>query len=193
MKRKDFLRNSLGFVGAGTIMLDACKKDAELHVAQSLSKDASVNACIVSPGETEGPYPYPGGEINNPLNRSDVREDRTGLPLIYIFKVVDVNNDCAPIANARVDIWHCDKDGYYSGYKQPGYLGTKDLRGQTFLRGYQLTNANGNCKFITVYPGWYPGRITHIHMEVFINGVLKKTTQVAFPDQVNRKVYQTAL
>lgn len=192
MERKDFLKNSLGFVGVSSIMLDACKKESDVNAITSISDDASTASCVVSPTETEGPYPYPGGEINNPLNRSDVREDRTGLPLIYTFKVVNTNNDCAVVPNARVDIWHCDRDGYYSGYRQPGYLGFKDLRGLTYLRGYQVTDANGICKFITIYPGWYPGRITHIHVEVFINGALKKITQVAFPDQANRRVYQTA-
>lgn len=193
MERKDFLKNSLGFVGVSSIVLEACKKDSSISAVTANATDASTAACKISPTETEGPYPYPGGEINNPLNRSDIREDRTGFPLDYTFKVVNTNDDCAPVPNARVDIWHCDRDGYYSGYRQPGYLGVKDLRGLTYLRGYQITNANGICKFITIYPGWYPGRATHFHVEVFINGVLKKITQVAFPDQANRRVYQMPL
>ena len=37
---------------------------------------------------------------------------------------------------------------------------------QTFLRGIQTTNANGEVVFTTIYPGWYQGRATHIHVEV---------------------------
>jgi hypothetical protein len=35
------------------------------------------------------------------------------------------------------------------------------------------------------YPGWYQGRATHIHVEVTINGVSRKVTQIAFPESVN--------
>lgn len=34
--------------------------------------------------------------------------------------LLNVGNQCKPVANARVDIWHCDKDGVYSGYSPPG-------------------------------------------------------------------------
>jgi len=150
--------------------------------------------CVVMPPETESPFPYPGGEINNPLNRSDIREDQTGIPLIYTFTVVNTNDNCAVVPGARVDIWHCNKDGYYSGYaNQNGYLGIKSYVGKTWLRGYQVADANGKVKFITIYPGWYVGRATHIHLEVFVNNTLKKTGQVAFDEQISKKVYGTAL
>lgn len=194
MERKDFLKKGLGLIGVSSVIIDACKKDGlnDSDVLTSVSEDLSTESCIVSPGETEGPYPYPGGEKNNPLNRVDVTEGKPGLPLYLTFSVVNTNDNCNLVSGARVDIWHCDRDGYYSGYKQNGYLGNKDLTGQTFMRGYQITDANGQCKFTTIYPGWYPGRATHIHIEVFINGVLKKTTQIAFPDKANKKVYTTA-
>ncbi len=193
MQRKDFLRSSLGLVGVSSLVLDACKKDAAADSLLASSVDEAVDACVVSPTETEGPYPYPGGEVNNPLNRIDVTEGRPGIPLHLTFNVVNTNNGCAPVQNVRIDIWHCDKDGYYSGYSQNGYLGPKNYTGQTFMRGFQVTDANGQAKFTTIYPGWYPGRITHIHIEAFVNGVVKKITQVAFPDKANRKVYTTNL
>lgn len=193
MERKDFLKKGLGLIGVSTVVLDACKKDglSDTDVLTAGSADMSSEGCVVSPAETEGPYPYPGGEKNNPLNRVDVTEGKPGLPLYLTFTVVNTNAGCAPVTGARVDIWHCDRDGYYSGYKQNGYLGQKDLTGQTFMRGYQVADANGECKFTTIYPGWYPGRTTHIHIEVFINGALKKTTQIAFPDRANKKVNST--
>ena len=40
-----------------------------------------------------------------------------------------------------------------------------------------------------LYPGWYSGRATHIHVQVFVGGTLVKTTQVAFPEDVTREVY----
>jgi protocatechuate 3,4-dioxygenase beta subunit len=57
-------------------------------------------------------------------------------------------------------------EGHYSEYAQPGYNGT----GQTFLRGLQTTDTSGRVTFRTIYPGWYMGRATHIHVEIFVNG-----------------------
>ncbi len=187
MQRKDFLRNSFGIIGISTVLVDACKKDVT-------GTPSGSDDCIVSPTEVEGPYPYPGGEITNPLERADVTAGQTGVPLTLMFTVTDANNDCALVQNARVDIWHCNKDGYYSGYAgQSGILGTKSYTGETWLRGYQLTDANGAAQFNTIYPGWYGGRATHIHMEVFVNNVLKKTTQITFPETVSDTVHVSTL
>jgi protocatechuate 3,4-dioxygenase beta subunit len=95
----------------------------------------------------------------------------------------------APLANARVDVWQCDKDGVYSGYAQPG----ANTVGRTFMRGIQVTDASGKVTFKTVYPGWYAGRITHIHFQVYLNNGLVATSQLAFPDDVTKAVYSSAL
>ena len=196
MERKHFLKGSLGLLGISAV-IDACKKDAA-EITSGIAGEGNISnaaSCVISPSETEGPYPYPGGEINNPLNRSNVTEGtQTGIPLVYTFTVVNTNDSCAVVEGARVDIWHCNKDGYYSGYaNQQGYLGAKDYTGQTWLRGYQVTDTNGKVIFKTIYPGWYIGRATHIHVEVYVNNVLKKTTQVGFTDSINEKVYKTSL
>jgi hypothetical protein len=101
----------------------------------------------------------------------------------------DLIASCAPLANAAVEIWQCDADGHYSEYAQPSYDGT----GQTFLRGLQLTDGAGQATFITVYPGWYQGRATHIHVEVYVNGRSIKLTQIAFPDGLNAQVYASGV
>jgi protocatechuate 3,4-dioxygenase beta subunit len=140
-------------------------------------------ACVVSPSETAGPYP----SLTH-LMRSDIREGSAGLPLVLVLTVVNVNNTCSPVANASVEIWQCDAAGHYSQYSQPGY----DGRAQTYLRGIQTTDSAGRVTFTTVYPGWYAGRATHIHVEVTINGRSVKVTQIAFPEAVNAQVYSTA-
>jgi len=93
------------------------------------------------------------------------------------------------VANAAVDIWQCDAQGNYSEYAQPGYNGT----GQTFLRGIQTTDAAGRVTFTTVFPGWYQGRATHIHVEVKVNNVAVKVTQIAFEESVIAAVYATGV
>lgn len=195
MERKMFLQKGLGLIGIGATVIEACKKDAT-GSSTSGTDDGSTTTgdCTVSPSETEGPYPYTEGEINNPLQRSDITAGQTGVPLTLTFTVVNAANNCAAVENARVDIWHCNKDGYYSGYgNQNSSLGTKSYIGETWLRGYQVADANGEATFLTIYPGWYPGRATHIHVEVYVNNVMKKTTQIAFPESVNNTVYASSL
>jgi protocatechuate 3,4-dioxygenase beta subunit len=134
------------------------------------------SACAVTPTETIGPYP-----TLTDLFRSDIREGKSGALLTLTIRVVDVNSSCAPVPNANVEIWHVDAAGNYSQY------GTQTT--QTYLRGIQTTNSNGEVVFTTIYPGWYQGRATHIHAEVTIGGRSVKVTQIAFPETVNNTVH----
>jgi protocatechuate 3,4-dioxygenase beta subunit len=143
-------------------------------------------SCAVSPEETAGPYPDHTGMLNNPaFYRQDITEGKSGLTLTLIIAVVNANNSCAPLTNASVEIWQCDAVGTYSEY------GT--AASQTFLRGLQTADNNGVVTFRTIYPGWYQGRATHIHLQVLVNGAVVKTTQIAFPEEVSAQVYRTSV
>jgi protocatechuate 3,4-dioxygenase beta subunit len=107
------------------------------------------------------------------------------LWLQQFIKVVNVSASCAAVPSANVEIWQCDAAGNYSEYGAQA--------AQTYLRGIQTTNSNGEVTFTTIYPGWYQGRATHIHIEVTIGGVSKKATQIAFPESVNNTVYATGV
>ena len=141
-------------------------------------------SCAVSPTETIGPYP----SLTN-FVRSDIREGKTGTPLTLTITVVNANNSCSPVANATVDIWQCDASGNYSEYSQPGYNGT----GLTFLRGIQMSDGSGRVTFTTIFPGWYAGRATHIHVQVKVNNAVVKVTQIAFPESVIDAVYASGV
>ena len=54
--------------------------------------------------------------------RQDIREDRAGVPLRQKIRIVGADN-CDPMPNVRVNIWHCDRDGDYSGYAAMGSEG----------------------------------------------------------------------
>ena len=133
------------------------------------------STCSVAPTETIGPYPS-----LTDLIRSDIREGRAGTTLALTITVVNVNNGCTPVSGAAVEIWQCDLSGNYSQY------GTQ--RTETYLRGIQTTDSAGQVTFTTIYPGWYQGRATHIHVEVVRNGASVKATQIGFPDAVNTSV-----
>ena len=89
------------------------------------------------------------------------------------------------MTNASVEIWHCDAAGQYSEYGS--------VRSSTWLRGIQPVDASGVARFTTIYPGWYAGRATHIHIEVFVDSRSVKTSQIAFPEEINSTVYATGV
>src|SRR5690606_10467298 len=102
--------------------------------------------CTVTPAQTEGPY-----FVERALERSDIRADpeggavKPGVPLALALRVMAVSGKgCEPLAGALVDVWHCDAQGAYSG------VGGNRER---FLRGYQVSDAQGRVRFMTIYPG----------------------------------------
>ncbi|HEY3310687.1 MAG TPA: intradiol ring-cleavage dioxygenase [Anaerolineales bacterium] len=152
--------------------------------------DSALPACVVRPEATEGPY-----FVDEGLNRSDVRSDpasgvvKAGAPLTLGFNVSQVGaNGCTPLEGARVEIWHCDAGGVYSDVADPRV----NTKGQKFLRGYQLTDARGQANFMTIYPGWYPGRTVHIHFKVIQTGSGGSsvfTSQLFFEDALTDRVF----
>jgi protocatechuate 3,4-dioxygenase beta subunit len=140
----------------------------------------STDVCLVQPELTEGPF-----YVDSDLLRADITEGKPGLPMMLRLQVVSA--DCGPIAGARVDVWHCDAQGVYSGVENLG--GGPDTRGQTFLRGSQMTDAAGVAAFQTIFPGWYPGRTTHVHYKVFLDGGGVLTSQIFFDDAVNQSIH----
>jgi protocatechuate 3,4-dioxygenase beta subunit len=174
-------RDAMKLIGGGLVLL-GCGTGA----------GAGNSACPVIPDETIGPYPDRTGMLTSAtFNRRDITDGKPGLPLDLVLSLVDSGAVCAAVTGAQVIVWQCDAEGHYSEYaNQPGgYDGT----GATFLRGVQTADAGGQVTFRTVYPGWYPGRATHIHVQVFVGGVSKKVTQLAFPETVNGAVYASGV
>ena len=158
---------------------------------QAPSVTAAALDCVVRPELTIGPY-----FVDDQINRSDIRSEpadnsvKEGVPLTLSIGVASVgNNSCTPIQNAQVDVWHCDAQGVYSGVSDRGF----DTTGQKFLRGYQLTDANGRVQFLTIYPGWYSGRAVHIHFTIRTKGAdgqdYQFTSQFFFDDTLTDQVH----
>ena len=131
---------------------------------------------------TEGPYYFDPG-----LVRADITEGLSGVPLEVRFTVLDQAG--VPYAGARVDIWHCDASGLYSGYAGQGDDRKVSTRGKTFLRGSLTTGADGVAAFRSVYPGWYEGRTTHIHFKVLNGTRAVLTSQFFLPDALSEYLY----
>jgi protocatechuate 3,4-dioxygenase beta subunit len=121
------------------------------------------------------------------LNRSDIRTDpsdgsvRPGVLLNLTINLQQASSsNCGPLAGARVDVWHCDAGGTYSGET------ANNSKVRKYLRGYQIDD-NGNEQFTTTYPGWY-SRTIHIHVRV---RTYSGTTQIG--EFVNRIFFDEAV
>jgi len=134
----------------------------------------AAGSCAQTAEQTEGPYYFDADAI-----RSDIREGRPGTRLTLALRVRS-GEDCTPVENAIVDIWHCDAGGVSSGFESG--------EGERFLRGAQATDADGIARFTTIYPGWYEGRTVHIHAKVHLDRQTVLTTQLYFDDAATDRV-----
>ena len=168
---------SLGTVGLGSL-LAACSGDGNGSGAAT----------------TRAEVPTTSATTATVQPRSDIREDRPGT-LLRLALRIQTATICEPISNAVVDLWHCDAGGIYSGFEsasqgQGGGGGRTDE--ETYLRGAQVTNTDGIVEFATIYPGWYRGRTTHIHLKVHLDKATLLTSQLFFDEAVNSAVYAKA-
>lgn len=174
MERKEFLK-TLGIFGLLPIAT-ACKEN---EVTPTSSNSSGSSACTTTATETAGPFPT---KDPSSFVRADIRGDRTGILLTVTLTIQNKNNNCEPLPGVLVDIWHCDKDGNYSEYGGTGMQATNYTTNH-FLRGRQSTDSNGKVGFTTIFPGWYTGRATHIHVHIYTaTGNSLLVTQIAFPE-----------
>jgi protocatechuate 3,4-dioxygenase beta subunit len=163
---------------------------------QTLMRTAKATApsCVVRPQQTEGPY-----FVDEKLNRSDIRSDpldgsvKQGVLLRLMFHVYRIEgSSCTPLPGAFVDVWQCDALGMYSDVLD--WIGSfENTRGKKFLRGYQVTDASGKAEFMTIYPGWYPGRTVHIHFKIRTDPTTELghefTSQLYFDESITDQVH----
>jgi protocatechuate 3,4-dioxygenase beta subunit len=195
-------RDLLGFAAKGTasvvvsqsLLLACAAKASSLTDTTSSTETSGTTSgttsdsatCVLTAALTEGPF-----FVDEKLNRSDIRTDpltgavSAGIPLTLTFNVSRyASNACTPLTGAYLDVWHCDSTGTYS-----------DVSGlsKEFLRGYQITDADGVAAFTTIYPGWYSGRAVHIHFKLRLYAGSTKsyefTSQFFFNDTLTDSVY----
>lgn len=198
--RRDFIRNSLVTLGSASL-ISSLPTSAFAESEKPRNPDKyPVAICMLSPEQISGPY-----FRNDKLIRRDITESEKGIPLLLNIKVVSPTN-CKPVKGVFVDIWHCNSRGKYSGWTmvdpdeeaqtaEIASIPRTDER--TFLRGAQQTDENGMVRFTTIYPGYYAGRATHVH--VAIRKVSKDlsekehfafVSQMYFPEEISAQVYQ---
>ncbi|HKT03601.1 MAG TPA: intradiol ring-cleavage dioxygenase [Rugosimonospora sp.] len=171
----------------------------EFLVAGGSAQAADCTAEIES--ETAGPYPADGTNgvdirTGSGIVRSDIRTSfgtgntAPGIPLTISLTIEDLS--CQPLTGAAVYLWHCDRDGEYSLYSTA-------IVNEDYLRGIQQADSTGTVSFTSIFPGCYAGRWPHIHVEVYSSltdatsgrGQIRKTSQIALPQDVATEVYAT--
>jgi protocatechuate 3,4-dioxygenase beta subunit len=177
LTRREALTGAAATFGVG--LASGKSRSAEERLASTFP---GAKVCVLTPEAVEGPFYFDPN-----LVRADITEGRPGAPLALTLQVASVK-DCTRLHGVRVDLWHADGQGMYSGYRGQGDDGVS-TRGQTFLRGTQFTGVDGQVRFATIYPGWYPGRTPHIHFKVLLDAASLVTGQLYFSDDLSARVY----
>ncbi|MCJ1688000.1 intradiol ring-cleavage dioxygenase [Rathayibacter sp. VKM Ac-2927] len=197
-------RRVLGLIGVGaaTTALAACSAVAGSASGTATGSASSSAAATTGeiPDETAGPYPGDGSNGPDVLSdsgivRSDIRSSidggatAAGVPLSFTLTILDTANGGVPFENAAVYVWHCDASGGYSMYSD-------GITEETYLRGVQVADANGEVGYTSIFPACYSGRWPHIHFEVYPDvdsisdsGNAIATSQLAVPEDAYTAVY----
>lgn len=172
-----------------------------------LSGKAYANPFAAGPGATCSAFPAStGGPCrSNTYLRRDLSDGLTGLPTRFELLVVD--RACAPVPGAIVELWYASPAGAYSRAAEAIDAGTAyggslaDLNAafctgnapealsSKWLRGYQIAGADGRVTFDSIFPGWYPGRTSHLHFIVTANGLRYVTSQLFFAEALTTAIY----
>ena len=179
-------RRILGLLGmaGGTVFLSACGGENSSTGTTTTSADGT----NTSRGSTSNVLTI------SSFQRQDIRSSLIGSSTVaqgvvadLTLTFVDVNNGCTPLSGYAIYLWHCDAEGEYSLY---------DLPAESYLRGIQVTDSNGQVTFRTIVPGCYSGRYPHIHFEAFsslanatLGNYARLISQFAVPAAVCETVY----
>jgi protocatechuate 3,4-dioxygenase beta subunit len=202
MLRTPIARRRLLQMGAAGIgmLLTGCGPGGPPPGNSAPTKVAANGACVSIPGETNGPFPSDGSNGKNILTaagivRSDLRTSlgsgkvATGVPATFEFTLINVSNNCAPLAGYAFYAWHCDSAGLYSMY-------SSGVTGEDYCRGVQVADAAGKVTFKTIFPACYSGRWPHVHFEIYPsldkatnNSNALHTSQLAIPEDACKAVF----
>ncbi|MFE5920711.1 intradiol ring-cleavage dioxygenase [Streptomyces sp. NPDC056468] len=193
----------LAVVGYQAAFADTATTATDVAATATTTASESAGTCMtLMSSVTEGPY-----YLDDALVRKDITEGKSGVPLTLRLTVVDATDGCTPVKGAAVEIWHCDAWGYYSGYTTANPGGSAPAESEdgstandnSYLRGYQIANADGVVKFETIFPGWYTPRTCHIHLKVhtggrkedgtYEGGKVNYTGQLFFDDAIAEEIF----
>jgi len=186
MKRRTVLTG----MAAAASALALGRAQGNSNAADAASAPAS--SCKLITQDITGPYYLDARQF-----RSDIADGQPGVPMQWDFQVVDTFT-CQPLPGATVHLWQCNAQGLYSGVHNVVLTpdlkpvdGGVDLTDTSFLRGVQKADEEGRVRFLSIVPGWYAPRPTHVHLKVYPPTFGEvATTQLYFPPAFCDQVYQ---
>lgn len=107
--------------------------------------------CRPTRSDAEGPFYVPGAPIRT----------STGSGLVIRGRLLGAP-DCRPLPGGGIEWWQTDRRGDYDDAH----------------RGRQNVAPDGSYRFVTDFPGVYPGRPSHIHFKAKAPGYQSLTTQL---------------
>jgi catechol 1,2-dioxygenase len=152
MNRKKFIL-ALGLIPLLSIFFNRIAKAFNLSAACKTQKDV------------EGPFYKPDAPVRSVI-------ETEGQPLRIRGKVCRADDCKTPVANAILDVWHCNNNG---DYDMQGYNG----------RGQITSDIHGDYAFTSILPPPYGSRPRHIHFKVRAEGFRELTTQLYFEGDPN--------
>jgi protocatechuate 3,4-dioxygenase beta subunit len=98
-------------------------------------------------------------------------QNEAGKPFTLDIKVLDIDSK-EPVAGVEVFAYHTSSKGDYEHNDQ----------GVARIHGTAVSDANGNLKFITIYPRGYNDIGEHIHFRIKRTAVAPSNTDLIFAD-----------
>jgi catechol 1,2-dioxygenase len=142
-----------------------------------------------SPSTVLGPF-HVAGAPELPMG-ADICQDHKGAPMRVSGRILDTAGK--PVANARLDVWQANDDGFYDVQQQ-------GIQPEFNLRGVFRTGADGRYRFRGVKPKFYPipddgpvGKLlaalgrhpyrpAHLHYIIEAEGFERLVTHIFDPD-----------
>ena len=133
-----------------------------------------------TPSQGEGPY-YPVEELEDQDSDLTVVAGLGGRAAGNVLLLTGelLTTAGTPIAGGVIDIWQTDANGIYLHPADPE-VADRDPFFQG--SGEAVTDAGGAWAFRTIDPGYYEPRPRHIHVKVWVDGMVVLTTQIYFTD-----------
>lgn len=148
----------------------------------SHAPDFSISKCSLTPevlAENYGPTEFL--HSNNLAKKPGVAITAEGEIITIYGRIVDEN--CVPVADAKVGLWQTNTHGIYQ-YEMPKKLGASSLVDEHFAgSGSATTNNIGQFSFITVIPGVYEKQAPHFNVRIHHFDFNEFETQIYLTDQ----------
>ncbi|MGI9541782.1 MAG: hypothetical protein ACR2MX_00910 [Cyclobacteriaceae bacterium] len=166
MDRKNFIRKTLlGTLGTTEVVSGlSCKGD------KTAPGETNTEHCGATDSATAGPFYLRNTAEAVNLNSQNL----PGTPMKVMGTVYD-HETATPIPNGKIEIWHADDQGIFH---PTGSGNVSDYEpNEVTLRGYVITNEEGDYQFNSIKPGLYTGRRRHIHYRIVASDYKALTTQ----------------